>query len=284
MKLVSFTHNNAHRYGILQDSGVTDLTLHFPQYPTLRSFLEVLENIPPSPLTTLEINYPLDDITFLPLIPDPQKILCVGMNYQEKRLEFDEEDPAPTLFVRFPDSQCGHMGDIIKPAASQEFDYEGELALVIGKGGRNISADNALQHIAGYSCYMDGSARDWQHAWFTAGKNWPSTGGFGPWLVTRDEIKDPNTLCIKTRLNGVEVQNENTINMIHSVPELIAYISTFCQLVPGDVILTGSPGGVGKKRTPPLFLKDGDTIEVEIEKIGCLYNRIIDEIPENIAV
>ncbi|EPP0240733.1 fumarylacetoacetate hydrolase family protein [Escherichia fergusonii] len=211
-------------------------------------------------------------------------MLCVGMNYQEKRLEFDEEDPAPTLFVRFPDSQCGHMGDIIKPAASQEFDYEGELALVIGKGGRNISADNALQHIAGYSCYMDGSARDWQHAWFTAGKNWPSTGGFGPWLVTRDEIKDPNTLCIKTRLNGVEVQNENTINMIHSVPELIAYISTFCQLVPGDVILTGSPGGVGKKRTPPLFLKDGDTIEVEIEKIGCLYNRIIDEIPENIAI
>lgn len=280
MKLISFCVSNIPRYGLLRGDGVVDLTRHFLQYPSLKSFLAAMDNIPAEMLSHMAIDYALDEIEFLPLIPDPQKILCVGMNYQDKRLEFDEQDPDPTLFIRFPDSQCGHLGEIIKPAASHEFDYEGELALVIGKRGRNIPVERALEHVAGYSCYMDGSARDWQHAWFTAGKNWPSTGGFGPWLVTRDEIADPNALAIKTRLNGMEVQNDNTASMIHSVPELIAYISTFCLLTPGDVILTGSPGGVGKKRTPPLFLRDGDTIEVEIEKIGCLRNRIVNEVPE----
>ena len=259
MKLISFSVSNIPRYGFLREEGVVDLTRHFLQYPSLKSFLAAMDNIPAEMLSHMEIDYAMEEIEFLPLIPDPQKILCVGMNYQAKRLEFDEQDPDPTLFIRFPDSQCGHLGDIIKPAASHEFDYEGELALVIGKRGRNIPVARALEHVAGYSCYMDGSARDWQHAWFTARKNWPSTGGFGPWLVTRDE---------------------NTASMIHRVPELIAYISTFCLLTPGDVILTGSPGGVGKKRTPPLFLQDGDMIEVEIEKIGCLRNRIVNEVPE----
>lgn len=277
MKLISFSVNNSQRYGILREEGVVDLARHFPHCPSLKSFIETMAEIPAERLSRLSVDYPIAGIAFLPVIPDPQKILCVGMNYQAKRLEFDEQNPDPTLFVRFPDSQCGHLENIVKPAASQEFDYEGELALVIGRRGRNIPVDRALEHVAGYSCYMDGSARDWQHAWFTAGKNWPMTGSFGPWLVTRDEIADPNALGIKTRLNGVEVQSDNTASMIHSVPRLIAYISTFCQLTPGDVILTGSPGGVGKKRTPPLFLQDGDTIEVEIEKIGCLRNDIIDE-------
>ena len=281
MKLLSFCVSNIPSYGLLREDGVVDLTRHFLQYPSLKSFLAAMDNIPAEMLAHMPVDYTLDEIAFLPLIPDPQKILCVGMNYQAKRLEFNEQDPDPTLFIRFPDSQCGHLGEIIKPAASHEFDYEGELALVIGKRGRNIPVGRALEHVSGYSCYMDGSARDWQHAWFTAGKNWPSTGGFGPWLVTWDEIADPNALDIKTRLNGMEVQNDNTSSMIHHVPELIAYISTFCLLTPGDVILTGSPGGVGKKRTPPLFLRDGDIIEVEIEKIGCLRNHIVDERPES---
>ena len=148
---------------------------------------------------------------------------------------------------------------------------------MIGSPGSNISEAHALGHIAGYSCYMDGSVRDWQHSWFTAGKNWPSTGGFGPWLVTTDEIPDPQCLEIVTRLNGHEVQRSNTRHMLHSIAKLIAYISTFTALSPGDVILTGSPGGVGKKRQPPLFMWPGDVVEVEISRIGRLINPIISD-------
>ncbi|VYU37112.1 FAA hydrolase family protein [Metakosakonia massiliensis] len=284
MKLISYSVNAQQRYGVLLAGGVADLSRRFPQFSSLKDFLEQLPQLTPDVVATLTPDYHLDEITYLPPIPNPQKILCVGMNYQAKRLEFNETDPDPTLFIRFADSQCGHLADIIKPAASQEFDYEGELAIIIGKRGRNISPTEALAWVAGYSCYMDGSARDWQHAWFTAGKNWPSTGAFGPWLVTREEIPDPNSLTLTTRLNGREMQCDNTANMIHQVPELIAYISTFCQLTPGDVILTGSPGGVGKKRTPPVFLQPGDHLEVEIERIGCLQNRVVAEMVDNICL
>lgn len=144
------------------------------------------------------VDVPLNAITFLPVIVQPEKILCVGMNYADKRKEFDQHNPAPTLFVRFPDSQTGHNEPVLKPRHSSEFDYEGELAVIIGKGGENISRDDALRHVAGYSCYMDGSARDWQHTWFTAGKNWRQTGAFGPWMATADEIPDPHSLAIRT--------------------------------------------------------------------------------------
>ena len=194
----------------------------------------------------------------------------------DKRKEFDQHNLAPTFFVRFPDSQTGHNEPVLKPRHSSEFDYEGELAVIIGKGGENISRDDALRHVAGYSCYMDGSARDWQHTWFTAGKNWRKTGAFGPWMATADEIPDPHQLAIRTWLNGRMVQEDNTSSMIHKVAELIEYISTFTRLSPGDVIITGSPGGVGKKRNPPLFMKEGDRIEVEIEHIGHLSNVIVE--------
>lgn len=196
------------------------------------------------------------------------------MNYSEKRAEFNELNPEPTLFVRFADSQTGHRSFVNKPVESHEFDYEGELAVIIGKTCSHVREEKALDYVAGYSCYMDGSARDWQHTWYTAGKNWPRTGAFGPWLTCKDEITDPHNLSIRTFLNSNEVQNDNTRNMIHKIPYLIAYISTFTQLNAGDVIITGSPGGVGKKRTPPLFLKDGDCIEVEIEGLGRLSNHI----------
>ncbi|ERK05326.1 Fumarylacetoacetate hydrolase family protein [Pantoea sp. AS-PWVM4] len=217
-----------------------------------------------------------NDLELLPVIDNPGKILCVGMNYAEKRKEFDQHNPAPTLFVRFADSQTGHNAPVLKPRHSSEFDYEGELAVIIGQSGEDIAREDALNHVAGYSCYMDGSARDWQHTWFTAGKNWRQTGAFGPWMTTADEIPDPHRLAIRTWLNGRMVQDDNTASMIHKVAELIEYISTFTSLHAGDVIITGSPGGVGKKRNPPLFMQAGDRIEVEIENIGHLSNVIID--------
>lgn len=274
MKLLSFSVNNKERYGLLVDDGVIDLQLFFPQYKTLREFIPYLHLIDKTMLAGKKADYALTEITFLPVVTDPRKIICAGMNYREKRVEFNQKDSDPTLFIRFADSQTGHLTDLLKPACSSEFDYEGEMALVIGRGGVNIPEARALEHVAGYSCYLDGSVRDWQHSWFTAGKNWPRTGGFGPWLVTADAIPDPQNLRIVTRLNGKTVQEDNTHSMVHSIAELIAYISTFSPLSPGDVILTGSPGGVGKKRTPPLFMQPGDTVEVEIEHIGCLINTV----------
>lgn len=277
MKLASFKVGNSISYGIVTKHGIIDLFSRIGQsYPNLCSLLgdDGLERA--AAYQKDRADYTEQQVTFLPVIVSPQKILCVGMNYIEKRREFDQHEPDPTLFIRFADSQTGHNCPLLKPAESNEFDYEGELAIVVGKGGKAIPAAQALEHIAGYSCYMDGSVRDWQHSWFTAGKNWPCTGGFGPWLVTRDEIPNPQNLTIRTYLNSHIVQSDNTANMIHGIPELIEYISTFSALSPGDVIITGSPGGVGKKRQPPLFLQPGDVVEVEIEKIGRLHNVVME--------
>lgn len=282
MKLASYVHLGRKSYGILTDTGIIDLGSKIGhQYRTLKDLLQwgAIE------IAGQYVNYPVDimmaDITFLPVIESPGKIFCVGMNYAEKRKEFSETNDAPTLFVRFPDSQTGHATPILKPALSNEFDYEGELAVIIGKPGMNIDTDAALSHVAGYSCYMDGSVRDWQHAWFTAGKNWRQTGAFGPCLTTVDEIPDPHRLSIQTYLNGIMVQNDSTSNMIHKVADLISYISTFTALSAGDVIITGSPGGVGKKRTPPLFMHQGDRVEVVIENIGHLMNTIVESKPQH---
>lgn len=277
MKLASFIHQGIRSYGIVKVDGVINLGQRLGnRYGDLKSLLaaNALHEAQQLDGETPDIRF--DDLEFLPVIDNPGKILCVGMNYAEKRKEFDQHNPAPTLFVRFADSQTGHNAPVLKPRHSSEFDYEGELAVIIGKGGEDIPRQAALSHVAGYSCYMDGSARDWQHTWFTAGKNWRQTGAFGPWMTTADEIPDPHQLAIRTWLNGRMVQDDNTASMIHSVAELIEYISTFTSLTPGDVIITGSPGGVGKKRTPPLFMKAGDRIEVEIEHIGHLSNVIID--------
>ncbi|WP_279027939.1 fumarylacetoacetate hydrolase family protein [Gibbsiella quercinecans] len=277
MKLASFIHQGIRSYGIVKADGVINLGQRLGnRYGDLKALLaaDALQEAQQLDGETPDIRF--NDLEFLPVIDNPGKILCVGMNYAEKRKEFDQHNPAPTLFVRFADSQTGHNAPVLKPRHSSEFDYEGELAVIIGKGGEDIPRQAALSHVAGYSCYMDGSARDWQHTWFTAGKNWRQTGAFGPWMTTADEIPDPHQLAIRTWLNGRMVQDDNTASMIHSVAEIIEYISTFTSLTPGDVIITGSPGGVGKKRTPPLFMKAGDRIEVEIEHIGHLSNVIID--------
>lgn len=277
MKLISFIPRNEGRksYGIVSEKGIIDVGRRLAyQFADLKAVLAA-EAVPQlREFAVFPADYLPYEVTFLPVIEHPNKIFGVGMNYQEKRQEFNEANPAPTLFIRFADSQTGHDDFVLKPVQSNELDYEGELAIVIGKAGMNISKEDAMSHVAGYSCYMDGSVRDWQHSWFTAGKNWPRTGAFGPWLVTSDELPDPHDLAIETYLNGRKVQDARTSGMIHRIPALIEYISTFSALSAGDVILTGSPGGVGKKRNPPLFLQDGDTVEVYVEGIGTLRNAV----------
>jgi 2-keto-4-pentenoate hydratase/2-oxohepta-3-ene-1,7-dioic acid hydratase in catechol pathway len=180
------------------------------------------------------------------------------------------------MFIRFADTLVGHGGELIRPKVSDNFDFEGELALVIGKGGRHIAPDRALEHVAGYTCFVDGSVRDYQKFSVTSGKNFPGTGPLGPWLVTTDEIPDPGRLTLMTRLNGKEVQRSPTDLLIYSIPQIIAFCSDFTALSPGDVISTGTPEGVGHSRKPPLWMKAGDALEVEITGIGVLRADVVD--------
>jgi 2-keto-4-pentenoate hydratase/2-oxohepta-3-ene-1,7-dioic acid hydratase in catechol pathway len=217
-------------------------------------------------------------VKFLPLIPHPEKILCAGINYRSHAAETGRELPKqPSMFVRFTDTLVGHDGEMIRPTVSDNFDYEGELAVVIGKGGRHIKTEHALDHVAGYTCFVDGSVRDYQKFSVTSGKNFPGTGPLGPWLVTTDEIPDPSKLTLMTRLNGKEVQHSPTDLLIYSIPQIVAFCSDFTTLSAGDVIATGTPEGVGHSRKPPLWMKAGDVLEVEITGIGTLRARIVDE-------
>jgi 2-keto-4-pentenoate hydratase/2-oxohepta-3-ene-1,7-dioic acid hydratase in catechol pathway len=222
-------------------------------------------------------DHALADIVFLPVIPHPEKILAVALNYDDHIAETGRPKTENSAwFIRVPPSQCGHRQPLLMPSVSDNFDFEGELAAIIGTGGRAIPAASALNHVAGYSCYFDGSIRDWQRhtRQITSGKNFDRTGGFGPWMVTADEVPDPQALELTTRLNGKVEQHANTGQMVFSVAQLIEYCSTWTTLVPGDVIVTGTPGGVGFKRTPPLFMKVGDEVEVEIESIGTLQHVV----------
>ncbi|MDR6743338.1 2-keto-4-pentenoate hydratase/2-oxohepta-3-ene-1,7-dioic acid hydratase in catechol pathway [Herbaspirillum sp. 1173] len=220
------------------------------------------------------------EVQFLPVIPDPEKILCVGINYLSHVKETGRELPKhPMIFARFADSQTGHLQPIIRPHASEKLDFEGELAVVIGRRARHVKAAEALDYVAGYACYNDGSVRDWQKhtIQFIPGKNFPQTGGFGPWLVTPDEAGDPSQLSLVTRLNGTVVQEARTDDLIFPIPALIEYCSTFTELNPGDVIITGTTGGVGAFREPPLWMKPGDVVEVEISGLGKLVNPVAQE-------
>jgi 2-keto-4-pentenoate hydratase/2-oxohepta-3-ene-1,7-dioic acid hydratase in catechol pathway len=218
------------------------------------------------------------DVTVLPPITDPSKILCVGLNYAKHQAETGRPDVEhPTIFTRFADSQVGHLQPMIKPDQSARFDYEAELAVVIGQGGRFISEDDALSHVAGYACYNDGSIRDWQRhtSQFTPGKNFPGTGAFGPYLVTPDEVGDYRKLPIESRLNGEVMQKATLADLIFPIPRLLSYISEFTALSSGDVIVTGTPGGVGDRREPPVYMVPGDVIEVDIGIVGTLVNPIV---------
>src|SRR5947208_5045941 len=218
----------------------------------------------------------LGDIKWLPAIPNPEKILCAGINYRSHAAETGREVPKqPSMFVRLANTLVGHEGEMIRPSVSQNFDFEGELAVIIGRGGRHIAVERALEHVAGYTCFVDGSVRDYQKFSVTSGKNFPATGPLGPWLVTTDEIPDPSRLTLATRLNGKEVQRSPTDLLIYSIPQIIAFCSDFTALAPGDVIATGTPEGVGHRRSPPLWMKAGDVLEVEITGIGTLGTRVV---------
>ena len=225
-----------------------------------------------------QADLPLAGIRYLPPITRPDKILCVGLNYKAHQAETGRGGEGfPTIFVRFANAQVGHDEAMIRPRESNTLDYEGEIALVIGRAGRRIARADALSHVAGYSIYNDGSVREYQRqtSQFTPGKNFPATGGFGPWLVTPDEIGDPRSLDLCTRLNGEVMQHATADLMVFDFEAIIEYCSIFTELVPGDVLVTGTPGGVGSARKPPVFMDEGDLVEVEVKPIGTLRHRIV---------
>ncbi|MBN8915486.1 MAG: fumarylacetoacetate hydrolase family protein [Rhizobiales bacterium] len=279
MKFASFTHAGKAGYGLVTEGGIVDLARRFPEAPTLRTFIAGgLDRA--AVLVGAPADFALADVTLAPVIPDPDKIVCVGLNYHDHVVETGRTvTPNPMLFARYAGSQVGDGEALVKPLESDEFDYEGELAVIIGKGGRRISEADALSHVAGYACYNDASVRDWQRhtSQFMPGKTFAATGGFGPWMVSADEIGDPTRLTLATRLNGAEVQRTTVDLMITPIPTLIAYTSTILPLLPGDVIVSGTPGGVGARRTPKLFMKDGDVVEVEVSGIGVLRNPVVAE-------
>ena len=284
MKLMSFIHRERACHGVVGNACVFDLTPLSGRFGVdMKEFLTMngIANLLSGGISTMPA-IPLAEVIFQPVIPNPSKILCIGINYASHMKETGRELPKyPMVFTRFADSQVAHGASIIRPLVSQKLDFEGELAVVIGRHANRVSAASALEYVAGYSCYNDGSIRDWQKhtLQFTPGKNFPATGGFGPWLVTADEIADPSALHLTTRLNDHIMQDAETSDMIFSVPALIEYCSAFTALAPGDVIVTGTTGGVGAFREPPLWLKAGDTVEVEISGIGILRNSVADELP-----
>jgi 2-keto-4-pentenoate hydratase/2-oxohepta-3-ene-1,7-dioic acid hydratase in catechol pathway len=277
MRLASYVREGRAGFGVVGDDHVLDLT---GSAPTLRTAIAQWGVAGLQERAAAARSVPLDSVAWLPPITDPDKILCVGLNYHEHAREANMAIPErPSLFVRFASSQVGHLAPVVRPRASPKFDYEAELAVVIGKPGRHISEARALDHVAGYSCFAENSVRDWQtHSrQATPGKNFEGSGAFGPWLVTPDEAGAVERMEVIGRLNGREMQRDSAANMIFSVPQQIAYISTFTTLLPGDVIVTGTPAGVGFTRTPPVWLVPGDRFDVEITGVGVLSNPVIDE-------
>jgi 2-keto-4-pentenoate hydratase/2-oxohepta-3-ene-1,7-dioic acid hydratase in catechol pathway len=279
MKLVSFLDGERASYGIVQGEEIIDVGKRLGgRYPTLASAVGALSEVNALADTTADLT--LNDVTLLPPITDPGRIVCVGLNYRTHIEETGRDTPThPILFSRYANSHVAHGQPMIRPKVSEHFDFEGELAFVVGKPGRHISQEDALSHVAGYACYNDGSVRDFQHhtSQFMPGKNFWHSGAFGPWLVTADELPDPGAMTLQTRLNGAVVQDATTDDLLFGIPELIEYMSKVWPLAVGDVIATGTTGGVGAARKPPLWMKAGDRVEVEISGIGTLSNPIEDE-------
>jgi 2-keto-4-pentenoate hydratase/2-oxohepta-3-ene-1,7-dioic acid hydratase in catechol pathway len=282
MKLVSYERQGRAGFGAVVGDGVVDLGAAFGgRHADLKSLLAsdaVAEAR--SLCANLEPSFALADVTLLPVIPDPGKIWCCGLNYHEHVQETNREvTEQPTFFLRVAHSQVGHGQAIVRPRESDQLDYEAEIAVIIGRGGRRIREADAANHIAGYACYNDGSVRDWQRhtSQWAPGKNFWRTGGFGPWMVTADEIPFGTKMSLVTRLNGQEMQRATTDMMIHGIARQVAYVSTIAPLRPGDVIVTGTPGGVGARRKPPVWMKPGDIVEIEVDRIGVLRNPVVDE-------
>jgi 2-keto-4-pentenoate hydratase/2-oxohepta-3-ene-1,7-dioic acid hydratase in catechol pathway len=288
MRLASFTLDGRPAYGLAADAGLRPAPDAVrARYPTLAAVLAAGATAELAAAVAAVPPVPVDRVRFLPVIPAPGKVICVGVNYLAHIREMGREPPAyPTLFTRYPDSLVGHGEPIRRPRESVRYDYEGELALVIGRPARRVAAADALDHVAGFTAFLDGSVRDWQNhtSQFIPGKNFPATGACGPWLVTRDELPDPARLRIETRINGELLQSAPTSDLCFDVPRIVEYISTFTALAPGDIIATGTPSGVGFARTPPRWLKPGDVVEVTLAGvdgpgIGTLRNVVEDEGP-----
>ena len=284
MKIATFSVNGRLSYGIVKDKGIINAASRLSgRFPDLRSVIAAgqlgeLENL----AAKAPIDFPLADVRLLKPIPDPGKILCVGVNYPDRAAEYkdnSERPKYPSIFVRFPASLVAHEEPIVRPPESKQLDYEGEVALVIGRRARRIAEDDALSCAMGYTICNEGTIRDWlRHGKFnvTPGKNFDATGSLGPWIVTSDEIgADP--LRLTTRVNGEIRQEDTTDRMIFSMAFLISYISRFCTLEPGDIIVTGTPTGAGARFDPPRYLIPGDLVEVEVSRIGTLRNHVVDE-------
>jgi 2-keto-4-pentenoate hydratase/2-oxohepta-3-ene-1,7-dioic acid hydratase in catechol pathway len=282
MKIAAYTVNDAERIGIVTEAGIVDITRRFGIY-RVRDLLarDLLGRV--QDMESAAAEFDVADVTFLPVVPDPRHIYCIGINYSDHLKEVQAAGVSrtlpehPSVFIRFADTLVAHNAPMLLPKVSDSFDYEAELAVIIGKGGRFIDERHALEHVAGYACFNDGSVRDWQFhtTQVTPGKNFAATGGFGPFMVTADAIPDPHSLDVKLMLNGQVLQSGNTRDLIFSIPRIVSYLSTFLPLHPGDVIATGTPAGVGFSRKPPLFMKPGDVCEVAVEKVGTLRNPIM---------
>ena len=275
MRLCSFALAGVARFGVAADDGIVDLTDRMPYGDLAAAIaaddLAALQKAAAGCAPDLGI----EDAVFLPTIPQPGKVVCIGLNYEPHRIEMGtEKDPYPTVFVRLNDTLVGHDRPLTKPHVSEAFDYEGEIALVIGKPGRDIAEADAMDHVAGYTCFMDASVRDFQRQNLIAGKNFPGTGGMGPWMVPASEMPTPHDTRLETRLNGAVMQEGRLEELTYSIPEILAYISSWTDLRPGDVISTGTPSGVGTARKPPVYMAPGDVIEVDVQGIGVLRHTV----------
>ncbi len=285
MRLVTFEVGGAERFGAVIGEGVVDLTGRLGA--EVRSVRDVLAKDLVDRAREIAAEgaaqRALAEIAFLPPIPSPEKIICVGVNYAHRNEEYKDGSAAPqypSVFPRFPGSFVGHRRPIMRPPESSQLDYEGEIAIVIGKPGRRIAESDAERHIAGLTCLNEGTIRDWvRHGKFnvTQGKNWEASGAMGPWLATADEFRGYDDLRVTTRVNGELRQDDTTAHLMFPFRRLIAYISTWTALKPGDVIATGTPVGAGVRFDPPRFLKHGDVVEVEVSGVGTLVNTVVDE-------
>ena len=283
MNFISFLNNNEERFGIVFNNKVTDLT---GQINNIKSLKELIQFNCLEEGRSYAKNHPgyidINSIKLLPVIPNPSKIICVGLNYHEHVKETEKTiADNPVTFQRFNDSQVAHMENMIIPKASDNLDFEGEMALIMKDSESHLSEDDALKYIAGYSCYNDGSVRDWQRhtkSTFGMGKNFKKTGSFGPHMVLAQDIDDYKQLTIKTYLNGEVMQSASLSQLIFDLPFLISYVSKALPWRAGDVLVTGTPGGVGFKRNPPIYLKEGDKVDITISEIGTLSNTLQNEV------
>lgn len=281
MRVLSFERDGRASFGLINDGGIVDAGARLSgEFSDLRALLQAdaLDRL--RTFETTDPDFAEEDIDYLPVIPNANKILCVGINYMGHIRETGREPPNhPVLFTRFADSLVGHGEPLIRPRVSENFDYEGELAVIIGKTARHVSRENAMDYVAGYSCCNEASVRDYQYhtIQFTAGKNFHRSGGFGPWMVTSDEQSDPTEFHLQTRLNGDVLQDSPVSDLCFDIPYLIEYCSIWTPLEPGDVLVTGTPGGVGRVRKPPIWMKPGDVVEIDIRGVGVLSNTIVDE-------